>query len=631
MGVTDEALALTNFVALFQYRVRPSPDPQATATTEWMSEEDIKAEALKCSRKWLDIGAGEHGTLFVEVIGLDGIPNKDKNISGQNKTDSFVALIYEDCMVKTDVIDDCLSPRWLPWMQRAFVMHMAHTSSHLYVGAFDYDPGLAADHDIIGRLSIDLANLRPDTEYLLTYNLFEDSISPDREAKGTITLRLRLEFGNQKDLVLSNLGLPTDTYINVKSKKDWKMMRQILYGRYDITSFSMKNLNMYVDELKSYSQISYYLMDAIESLLFWRPQVRVLGSIWLPIHSLGVFLACIILAENPYYYPPFFCFGIAWFLFAVQHWRNNAPNPWGKTKTFSEMFMMLALGKSFKGPDSIAAHENEEASNKLDAEFAARVKAAEERAAKNQEEQMKALEEHEKLMADIGEQTADTDTSTKGGGLSINPLKPILYPIQQYLGMACEGLRLLRNVVLWDESYIAFLLSAGSLVLGIVSLFVPWAFITRWTSRIIAWGVFGPHMKLVDIFYYSKLQSSLEDDKKAMLANLAAQQEYAANLAMMARIQKEDAVKLRDLKQILYGNFMTKIPLFSTERFHDIPMHSSVATPYKKSEENATRDLPKRIDGQALVGSMIPKVSNSVNSVWSFPFPELAAHTMSNF
>ena len=584
-------------------------DPEAMATTEWMSEEEIKAEAVKHSRKWIDIGAGEHGRLFVEVIGADDLPNKDKNISGQNKTDAFVALIYEDCIVKTDVIDDCLSPRWLPWMQRAFVMHMTHTSSRLYVGAFDYDPGMAADHDIIGRLSIDLTNLRPDTEYLLTYNLYEDSIAADREAKGTITLRLRLEFENQRDLVLSNVSFPTDMYINVKSKKDWKMIRQILYGRYDITSFSMKNLNLYKEELTSYSSLLYYLTDAIESLLFWRPQVRVLGSIWLPIHSLGFFLACVILAENPYYYPSFFCFGIAWFLFAVQHWRNNClPNPWGKTKTFSEIFMMLALGKSLKGPVSIAAHENEEESNKFDEEFQARVKAAEERAAKIQEEQMKALEEHEKLMADIGDQTADTDTSTKGGGISINLLKPILYPIQQYLRMACEGLRLARNVVLWDEAYIAFLLSAGSLVLGLVSLFVPWSFITKWTSRILAWGLFGPHMKLVDVFYYSKLQSSHEDDLKAMLADLAAQQEYAANLAMIARIKKEDAVKLRDIKTILYGTYMTKIPLFSTERFHDVPLHSSVATPYKESEENKTRDLPMRINGQALVGNMIPKV-----------------------
>jgi hypothetical protein len=39
-------------------------------------------------------------------------------------------------------------------------------SSNLHIAVFDYDPGFASNHDICGRVSVDLANLRSDTEYL---------------------------------------------------------------------------------------------------------------------------------------------------------------------------------------------------------------------------------------------------------------------------------------------------------------------------------------------------------------------------------------------------------------------------------------------------------------------------------
>ena len=174
--------------------------------------------------RWLDIGSGGLGRISVEIIGADGLPNKDKDIpGGGNKTDPFAAVVYEDCVAKTDTIDDCLSPRWMPWTQRAFIFRMMHVSSNLHVAIFDYDPGFASDHDICGRVSIDLANFLPDTEYLLKYNLYENSVSHDREPKGTITLRLRMSLKPEKELILSYLQPPPEFYVNVKGPKDFDM------------------------------------------------------------------------------------------------------------------------------------------------------------------------------------------------------------------------------------------------------------------------------------------------------------------------------------------------------------------------------------------------------------------------
>ena len=54
---------------------------------------------------------------------------------------------FEDTMVQTPVIYDELSPHWLPWMQRAFCISIAHPASQLNLGAFDYDLGPLESHD----------------------------------------------------------------------------------------------------------------------------------------------------------------------------------------------------------------------------------------------------------------------------------------------------------------------------------------------------------------------------------------------------------------------------------------------------------------------------------------------------
>lgn len=174
--------------------------------------------------RWLDVGTGDLGRIYVEIIGADGLPNKDKDFGLGNKTDPFVVVVYEDCIAKTDTIDDCLSPRWMPWTQRAFIFRRMHVSSNLNIAVFDYDPGYIGDHDICGRVSVDLTNFLSNTEYLLQYNLYENSVLQDRAPKGTITLRIRMEMKTEKELILSNLGIPPEVYVNVKIAKDFDLV-----------------------------------------------------------------------------------------------------------------------------------------------------------------------------------------------------------------------------------------------------------------------------------------------------------------------------------------------------------------------------------------------------------------------
>ena len=130
-------IGLCFFAKTIQFKVRPGPDPKREEETAWLTHDEIQAECMKESDHWIDAGSGKLGRMYVEVLGCDGLPNLDTGGMLGNKTDAFVSLVFEDCYVRTDTIDDCLSPRWLPWTRRAFCFNIAHSSSQLLLGVFE--------------------------------------------------------------------------------------------------------------------------------------------------------------------------------------------------------------------------------------------------------------------------------------------------------------------------------------------------------------------------------------------------------------------------------------------------------------------------------------------------------------
>ena len=96
-----------------------------------------------------------------------------------------------------------------------------------------------------------MANFQPDTEYLLVsilrlehllflpferrqqqiavfslqrYELYENAVMTNREPKGIIMVRLRMELKEERDLILSNLQLPPEFFVNVKEAKDFDLV-----------------------------------------------------------------------------------------------------------------------------------------------------------------------------------------------------------------------------------------------------------------------------------------------------------------------------------------------------------------------------------------------------------------------
>lgn len=100
-------------------------------------------------------------------------------------SDPFVAIIFEDTMVRTKVLFNTLCPRWMPWATRAFAFNITHPGSMCFLGVFDYDEDLtvATDyHDPIGRVVVNTINFESSVTYLLRYDLVDstqiDTVTP---------------------------------------------------------------------------------------------------------------------------------------------------------------------------------------------------------------------------------------------------------------------------------------------------------------------------------------------------------------------------------------------------------------------------------------------------------------------
>lgn len=167
---------------IHKIRIKPHSDPLRPEETEFMTPNDLRAETFKPSHHWVETGSGKLGTLHLEILACHGLPNVDAGEAMGNVTDAFVCAVFEDSMVQTPVIDDELSPYWLPWTQRAFRFGVLHPASFLYLGVFDYDLGIT-DHEAIGRVAINISSLQRDTTYTLKYALHKSANVTDRTVR----------------------------------------------------------------------------------------------------------------------------------------------------------------------------------------------------------------------------------------------------------------------------------------------------------------------------------------------------------------------------------------------------------------------------------------------------------------
>lgn len=298
----------------------------------------------------------------------------------------------------------------------------------------------------------------------------------------------------------------------------------------------------------------FYVQDALVSLLLWRGTlpITILNITFkLPVHSVVAFIGTVLVIERPQLFPSYILFGFAWLMFAAMDYRRQCPDVWSRCKPFAEMGKALVFGDSRTPPDTIEPYENyEEAQHFLEV-WKKRVADAEEQAAKAYEESAKIQEERAKELEEFSYE--ETDIITKRSGISVDPFRPILFPVQQNLALICRYTRHLKYIVIWEEPYISFWVVTGCLVLGTFCLFVPWFHLIQSTARALVW-TFGPWMKLVDIYYIMKIKPLSAEELEAKKARQRERRRKLASTALTeVRIKRENTVKLIAMKKWMFG------------------------------------------------------------------------------
>jgi hypothetical protein len=530
-----------------KFRVKPYPDPGRIDETKFMSEHEIRVETKKPSHQWVEAGSGTLGKLYVEILSCHDLPNVDVGEAMGNVTDSFAALVYEDTCAMTEVIDDELSPHWLPWTQRAFCFGMMHPASLLYLGVFDYDLG-PGNHEALGRVAVNVANLQRNTVHTLKYDLYPSSNITDRTAIGTITMRLRIECFDEKAALLAALKPRPRIHVNVKKEKSFKVIRYTCFGEYDNEEkFDLTVTRSYINEIFEYkAALGYAFGDAFRSLMFWRGQVEIC-SVLMPLHSFLFFCMATDLVERPYMIVPYSLLGVAWVMIAANTMRRQHPSPWISPPSFWQYLDLLRTGKSSTTVESIKEFEGHEAATAYENEWQKRL------------EQDRMLAERRTELESQINSIGDDNISTKVAKSAI-PLDLLnrLTRYQGLIGRWCGKFRFIKIIVTWEESIVSFWFTAVFLAAGLVSLILPWNFILLWTARIVIWGLFGPHMKVVDMY----LRSNKKNDEavRQLVNNFNVQ-------SKMARLRREEAVKQKDIKTIAFGKYSVQVPSYNIGEF----------------------------------------------------------------
>uniref|UniRef100_A0A7S3P546 C2 domain-containing protein n=1 Tax=Amphora coffeiformis TaxID=265554 RepID=A0A7S3P546_9STRA len=609
-------------------RVMPEPDPdRPEEETMWMTSEQIQDEALKDSTNWIQAGSGELGTLYFELIGCDNLPDMDSVVPGDGnamtcvKIDSFACIVYEDSVVNTDVIPNCSSPRWMPWTYRAFKFQMSHPATDVLLGIFDHDnaynpaqvvsrvTGVSKLHDAAGRVVIELSKLQPDTTYVLTYPLYYGGTEEDRKTtKGTVTVRLRMEFPSLRRVLLTALSPPKNNVVAMRKKSQWSVAQYTAHGAVDNEKFSIGTMTRYIEELEGYLDLLETLRNALWHIWLWRGHCKISfggRTFDLPLHSITAYIWAIKLSWNYDLLPSFIFFSIGWIMLASLEQVNGHPSRWHRSPLYTDFLRRLIWDTSAK--EKVESGENAEAIQRYDEQIKQKQEDRKKKRKLEQAEQLKIQKEVEARMKEAEKaETSGFDKTEGFFGLNLRPLKPILYPYQKMMRGYIQTGRMAKNIVLWYESYYAFWLTTIAFVLSTVSYFIPWSFVLTWSFRVIVIVGLGPWMKIVDmVCFRADPNLSVEEQEEAFAQHIQARYEETLQSTDFYQIRSERANKLNDMRQFMFGMHLLRVPMLHTDIVFDVPTPASSAEPVFSAASAVP--VKHRKFGQFLEGDMIPK------------------------
>jgi hypothetical protein len=130
---------------------------------------------------------------------------------------------------------------------------------------------------------------------------------------------------------------------------------------------------------------------------------------------------------------------------------------------------------------------------------------------------------------------------------------------------------------------------------------IPWSSVLHLALKVVVYVFLGPWMKIVDILYQRR-------NSKRMKRFMREIKEREKKMWEQARLQKEEAMKLKAARILRFGRFAVKVPILNFPRYRDYPLPDSIARSMKSHvSTNISNVSPKKfIPGQKHVGVMVP-------------------------
>lgn len=557
---------------------RPMEDDRAA---QWKTADEINQLSLETSQFWTDVGSGNLGTLTVEVIGCNELPNMDNSspLPGDT-TDTFVTCVFEDAVVTTDVVKDCKNPKFMPWTRRAFKFHISHISSPLYIGVFDHDVGTSL-HDPIGRIALPLSKFASGTIMNLTYDIYDSHQVENRQKRGTVSLRIGIEWAGQRKLFFESLQRPDWKHsVHLNSKKNRKHVDYTVKGHSDIEKYDMKTFFSLLNEILDYQNIYFDIIDALKTILLWRGHWQIC-CFNLPLYSITLLAFAVVITEFPEHTISVFFASIAWFMLACLENQRKRPSPWAKPPSYFSMLERFVTNRA--RPVTIEKQESIETDSFY-------MSSRETRRNLNEVLTQQFWDDFNKEGEVMAEMKAESALIFKKRNTyaRMKLFQGILYPIQKVLFDICIQLRFISKVLNWDQLYISFWITTTAILLSVASFFL-WDQFFLWSKRIILYGLFGPHLKLLDIFYFRRLDALTNNEKAEIQKERERRKRNRFRKAFLkVQMKKEERAKEEAVKKMLFGSEIVVIPnLFTPERYECVPNHESSANPRNSQIEAA--------------------------------------------
>ena len=266
-------------------------------------------------------------------------------------------------------------------------------------------------------------------------------------------------------------------------------------------------------------------------------------TIKLPIHSITAFAWGNLLAYDFQYFFSFIAFLPGWILLATLEQAQVNPSQWNKPRSYIELLSAFMFNKTLNRPQ-IKMNENIAEINVYNEAKTAREKAFTEMMKKAEAER----EKYEKILEKEGTDLLFADMGAKAGSsiseYTLAPFKRILLPAQMEIHRICVLLRVVRSILIWRESSVAFCIVTTSFLACALLALIPWAILIRWSFTIVVWVFLGPWMKIVDICYFRNRQGlDLQQD----------QIDFLLGESERIKLQKEKAIKKKDIKRYMFG------------------------------------------------------------------------------